>query len=225
MTPSAPLDPVAAEPVDARVVRTRRDVLAATIEEIVGGGWDAVTHARVAARAGYSKATVYVHWPDRLALVREAFATFAQMPHSRLTGDLREDLVGEMASFRSAMTEHRLDRALAVLAERAGPVPELVEVRDAFVADGERQMRAILAPVLSGARLEAVTAALCGAVVHPVLLRGVSPSDAEIAAVVDVVLAGLASTPRREVPADGRDEGRAASDRASGATTAGGVEP
>jgi len=188
------MDPAvhAGEAVDARIVRTRRDVLGATIDELVDGGWDAVTHARVARRAGYSKATLYAHWPDRLALVREAFATFGRMPHHEATGDLRGDLVGELVSFRSAMTEHRLDRALAVLAERAGPTPELDEVRAAFVGDGERPMRQILGGLLSGARLEAVTAMLCGSIVHPVLLRGTTPSDEEITTAVDVVLAGLA---------------------------------
>lgn len=205
--PAPPYD----SPVDARVVRTRRDVLAATMDELVEGGWDAVTHARVARRAGYSKATLYVHWPDRLALVRDAFASFAQMPHHQVSGDLREDLVGELASFRSAMTEHRLHRALAVLAERAGPVPELVEVRDAFVQDGERQVRHLLAPLLSGARLEAVVAALCGAIVHSVLLRGSTPSDEEITAVVDVVLRGLGQSPHEQEPTAERDGARSSS--------------
>jgi len=191
MTTTPGSEPAGQEPVDARVVRTRRDVLAATIEELVEGGWDGVTHARVASRAGYSKATIYAHWPDRLALVRDAFASFGDMPHHTPTGDLRTDLVGELTSFRSAMTEHRLDRALAVLAERAGPVPELIEVRNTFVEDGERPMRRTLAPVLSGSRLEAVSAMLCGAIVHPVLLRGHSPSDEEIGTVVDVILQGL----------------------------------
>ncbi len=197
MTTTPGSEPLLEEPVDARVVRTRRDVLAAAIEELVDGGWDGVTHARVASRAGYSKATLYAHWPDRLTLVRDAFASFGQMPHYEPTGDLRADLVGELTSFRSAMTEHRLDRALAVLAERAGPVPELTEVRNAFVEDGERPMRRALEPVLRGSRLDAVTAMLCGAIVHPVLLRGHSPSDEEIATVVDVILQGLpAARPR-----------------------------
>ena len=36
-----------------------------------------------------------------------------------------------------------------------------------------------------------MTAMLCGAVVHPVLMRGHVPSDGELAVVVDVVMAGL----------------------------------
>jgi hypothetical protein len=89
------------------------------------------------------------------------------------------------------MVEHRLDRALVVLAERTGPVPELAGVRDAFVDDGERPMRELLAGVLSGPALGAVTGMLCGAVVHPVLLRGHVPTDRELGVVVDVVMAGL----------------------------------
>ncbi len=187
------LSPAPAAAVDPRVTRTRRDVLAATIDELVEGGWDAVTHARVAARAGYAKATLYAHWPDRLALVSDAFAAFGGMPHHEPTGDLRADLLGELVSFRTAMVEHRLDRALVVLAERAGPVPELTAVRDAFVDDGERPMRALLDGVLEEPALGAVTSMLCGAVVHPVLLRGHLPTDDELAVVVDVVLAGIAA--------------------------------
>lgn len=190
-----PPDEQPTETVDPRVVRTRRDVLDATVAELVEGGWDAVTHARVAARAGYAKATLYAHWPDRLALVREAFAAFGGMPHHEPTGELRADLVGELTSFRAAMVEHRLDRALVVLAERSGPVPELVEVRDRFVDDGERPMRRLLAGRLAEPALGAVTGMLCGAVVHPVLLRGHVPSDEELALVVDVVLAGLPRAP------------------------------
>lgn len=191
MTPPEGPPPQQTDAVDPRVVRTRRDVLDATIEELVEGGWDAVTHARVAARAGYAKATLYAHWPDRLALVRDAFTAFGGMPHHEPTGDLRADLVGELASFRTAMVEHRLDRALVVLAERSGPVPELVAVRDAFVEDGERPMRRLLVGTLEEPALGAVTAMLCGAVVHPVLLRGHVPSDEELAVVVDLVMTGL----------------------------------
>lgn len=198
----------AEEPVDARVVRTRRDVLAATIEELIETGWDGVTHARVAARAGYAKATLYAHWPDRLTLVRDAFTRFGDMPHHEPTGDLRADLIGELTSFGAAMTEHRLDRALAVLAERAGPVPELLELRNAFVKDGERPMRRTLEAVLGGTRLEAVTAMLCGAIIHPVLLRGHNPTEEEITTVVDILLEGLPEArqpnPHRSVAADVR---------------------
>lgn len=48
------------------------DVLGAATEELVGISSGPVTPARVAQRAGYAKATLHAHRPDRLALVRDA---------------------------------------------------------------------------------------------------------------------------------------------------------
>lgn len=174
--------------VDPRVVRTRNDVLQAAVDVLVDEGWDAVTHPHVARVAGYSKATLYAHWPDRVALVRDAFARFGAMPHAEAVGTLREDLLTELRSFRTAMVEHRLDRALAVLAERAPTVPELVPVLEAFVTDGERPLRERLAPLLPSVQREAAVLMLCGAVVHGRLLHGRAPDDEVLAEAVDAVL-------------------------------------
>lgn len=180
-------------PTDPRVLRTRNDVLDAAITVLVDEGWDALTHPRVATVAGYSKATLYSHWPTRLELVRDAFAHFGAMPHHDPTGDLRADLVGELRSFRSAMVERRLDRAISVLMELITAVPELADVREQFVADGERVMRGILAPYADGARLEAATVMLCGAVVHTTMLQARQISDEVVDAAVEMVVAGLAT--------------------------------
>lgn len=179
------------EAVDPRVVRTRNDVLRTAIEVLLEEGWDAVTQPRVARAAGYSKATVYAHWPERADLVRDALARFGDMPHHEATGDLRTDLIGELVSFRRGMVEHRLDRVLAVLAERTPSVPELVDLRTAFVADGERPIRERLGTVLSGARLEAAAVMLCGLVLDAALLHGTPPDDDVLEAAVDLVLHGL----------------------------------
>jgi AcrR family transcriptional regulator len=161
------------------------------MDVLVQDGWEAVTHPRVARAAGYAKATVYAHWPDRLSLLKDAFSRFGDMPHHEPTGDLRQDLIGELVSFRSAMVEHRLDRALAVLAERASAGQEVVEIRNAFVEDGERPLRQLLTPLLAPPAREAATLMLCGAVLHSVLMHGQPPSDEVIASAVDLVLAGL----------------------------------
>ena len=172
-------------------MRTRHDVLRAAITVLVEQGWEAVTQPAVARAAGYSKVTVYAHWPDRLDLIRDAFARYGDMPHHEPTGDLRTDLIGELVSFRTAMTDHHLDRALAVLAERAATVPEMVAVRDAFVADGEQPLRVLLSTVVDGPVLDAAVLALCGMVLQAVLLHGRAPDDATITAAVDLVLRGL----------------------------------
>ena len=186
---SGAADCVVAE--DPRVTRTRQDVLAAVIDVLIDEGWDAVTHPHVARVAGYSKATVYAHWPERIDLLRDAFARFGEMPHHEPTGDLRTDLVGELRSFRRALIDHRLDRVLAILAERASADPEFVAMRDEFVVEGEAPLRSTLAAVGDGPIVEAAVMMLCGLVLHPMLMHGAAPSDVAIEAGVDLVLAAL----------------------------------
>ena len=171
-------------------------MLRAAIEIVIADGLDALTQPNVARRAGYSKATVYTHWPDRLDLIRDAFALFGEMPHHEPVGDLRADLIGELHSFRRAMKQHRLDRVLAVLAEGSTAQPELVPIRDRFVADGERPVRSLLAPHLRGARLDAAVLMLSGAIVHAALMHGELPTDAIIARTVDAVMAMIETPPR-----------------------------
>ena len=177
-----------ADTVDPRVVRTRQDVLQATLDVLVDEGWDAVTHPHVARVAGYSKATLYAHWPDRLALVRDAFAHWGAIPHLAPVGTLREDLRIELQSFRSSLSDHRLDRALAVLAERTPAVPELRPVRDAFLADGERPLRKRLEPLLDPLEVDVAVHMLCGGMLHAVVMHGRVPADDFIDTAVEAVL-------------------------------------
>lgn len=180
---------------DPRVVRTRNDVLQATLDVLIDEGWDAVTHPHVARVAGYSKATLYAHWPDRLSLVRDAFARSGELPHAPPVGTLREDLRTELHSFRTAMVEHRLDRALAVLAERAPAVPELAEVRDRYVTAGERPLRERLTPLLTPLQVDVAVHMLCGGMLHAVLMHGRAPEDDFVDTAVDAVLAAFALDP------------------------------
>lgn len=177
--------------VDGRVVRTRNDVLRTAIQVLLDEGWEAVTHQHVAQVAGYSKATVYTHWPTRGDLIRDAFTRFGDMPHHAPTGDLRTDLITELLCYREGMVEHQLDRALAVLSDLTHSVPELVAVRDKLVIDGERVVRDLLEPVLHGAELEAATLMLCGAMLQSALMHGQPPGVDVIEAAVDATLRGL----------------------------------
>lgn len=182
-------------PDDARVVRTRNDVLHTALTVLVDEGRDAVTHLRVAEAAGYSRATVYKHWPTRMHLLRDAFARLGDGPHHVPTGDVRDDLVAEVTQFRADMERDRLDRALAVLADLAATSPELAEIRDRLVADGESVLRQVLATAPEDPEREAALLMLCGAVLYSALLHGRLPGDDVIAASVDIVLRGLSASP------------------------------
>lgn len=176
---------------DPRVVRTRNDVLGAALTVLADEGSGAVTHPRLARAAGYSRATVYKHWPTRTDLFRDALARLRDVEHHTPTGDLRADLIGELAAFRTAMQQHGLDRALAVLTDLSRADQELTRVHEDVVGNGERVIRELLSPLPDATRRDAVLLMLCGSVLYAALLHGRPPDDAVLAAAVDVALAGL----------------------------------
>ena len=190
MTPAD--EPSNGTAVDPRISRTRKDVLGAALGLLTSQGWDAVTHANLASGTGYSKATIYKHWPTRTAVLRDALLQLDDIPHYRPTGDLRADLIGEMTAFRTGMRDYGLDRAMAVLAEQARSWDELAEVRDELVSGGDRLVRELLATRLSGTELSVGTKMLSGTLFYSALMYGQIPDDEVIATTVDILLRGIA---------------------------------
>lgn len=172
---------------DARVARTRADVARAALEALTNDGSEAVTHARVAELAGYSKTTLYTHWPARVDLIAMAIESLGGMPHHERTGDLRADLIGELEVFRRGVVEIRLDRVLSGMAEWAS-VDQMGQIRAKVNTDGQHQMYEMLGERFSGAALDAAVSMLTGVVACPSLMFGDLPDDDVIAAAVDIVL-------------------------------------
>ncbi|WP_292989367.1 TetR/AcrR family transcriptional regulator [Mycobacterium sp.] len=176
---------------DARVARTRADVARAALGVLTDEGSDAVTHARVAELAGYSKTTLYTHWPSRVDLVALALDALGDLPHFERTGDLRSDIIGELWAFRGGITDMRLDRILTGMAQWAS-FDEMREIRDKINNSGQGQMRAMLGEFLDGAELEAALSMLTGVVACPSIMFGTVPDDDVINAAVDIVLRSTA---------------------------------
>jgi AcrR family transcriptional regulator len=183
---------------DARVARTRADVARAALEVLTREGSEAVTHARVAEIAGYSKTTLYTHWPARIDLITMAIESLGAMPHHERTGDLRADIVAELKVFRTGILDLRLDRVLASMAQWASEA-QMRQVRDRVNTDGQHQMLAMLGEVFSGAALDAAVSMLTGVVACPSLMYGTLPDDDIIDAAVDIVLKGADSPQARTV--------------------------
>lgn len=61
-------------------------ILRAAVEELAEVGYGGVAIESIAARARVGKSTIYRHWPDKLALIADAFETF----HEQMVPDLRE---------------------------------------------------------------------------------------------------------------------------------------
>lgn len=189
MAPEPQPDPQSVE--DARVARTRNDVGRAALQVLTSEGWESMTHTRIAKAAGYSKTTLYTHWPSRLDLVTLALDCLGGMPHHTRTGNIAEDLAGELRAFRGGILDFALDRILIVLAQWGASVDEIAEIRDRIVVDGEGVLRAVLAEFAEGARLQAAVSMLSGVVVCPALMYGTVPTDEEIDRAVEIVVSAL----------------------------------
>lgn len=177
---------------DARVLRTRADVARTALDVLTTEGPDALTHARVAEIARYSKTTLYAHWPSRVDLVAVALEAIGEVPHHERTGGLRTDLVGELKAFRQAVVDRRLDRVLSAMAQWA-TVEAMAQIRDRINAEGQRPIRAILEQSFDGPALDAAISMLAGVVACPSLMFGTLPDDDVIEAAVDIVLKGADS--------------------------------
>jgi AcrR family transcriptional regulator len=88
---------ILAPPSGARSERIHGEILAATQQLLLEGGYPAATVDAITARAGVSKPTVYKHWPSRTAVAAQAFgmlmADRIPLPDTGTTeGDLVEQV-------------------------------------------------------------------------------------------------------------------------------------
>lgn len=175
---------------DARIARTRSDVSRAALDVLTTDGWEGMTHAHLAQSAGYSKTTLYAHWPARADLVALALDSLPEMPHQAPTGDLAADLAGELHAFRGGVIDFSLDQVLVAMAQWGATVQEIAKIRARIVAEGESVMRSLLEQVTQGDDLAAALSMLSGVVVCPALMYGDLPTDDVIDAAVRIVLRG-----------------------------------
>lgn len=184
------------EGVDPRVRRTRTDVLRVAGELLLNSGWDRVTHANVAEAAGYSKATLYKHWPQPEDLLRAAFLHVGGFSHGEQCGELRADLISEMEAFRRVLIDEKLATSLVALADRASSSAAIAMIRDHFLGEGQSLLvelvgRGIRSRALRhGLDVGSAADMLSGALVYRIAIMGEVVSTAYVEAIVDVFLRG-----------------------------------
>jgi len=103
-------------------------VLNAAVDLLAEAGYARLTMEQVAARAGVGKASVYLRWPNKVALVAAAIQQrSAVVPEVPDTGSLRED----MLTFLRALLSTR-GAAAGALAAVTGEIASNPELRDAW---------------------------------------------------------------------------------------------
>jgi len=177
----------------------RRRILNAALDLMDETGFDRVTAEAIAGRAGASKATVYRWWPNKAAVVIEAFreAVAPELP-LRDTGSLRDDLTTQMRNFARVLSGRggRMLRSF-VLAARSDP-----EVEAAFRSIWSDPRRAEARQILRqkqaagqlrhDADLDLVLDSLYGPLYYRFLVKNEPPSQRYAEALADLVIQGLA---------------------------------
>jgi len=105
------------QPGRPRSERARQAILASTLQflEAKGNGFAGLTIERVAEEAGVGKATVYRWWPNKAALVADAFAvSVTQKLHFPDTGSVLHDMSRQMQQVVRILRSRR-GRILAVI--------------------------------------------------------------------------------------------------------------
>lgn len=163
-----------------------------------------VTAEAIAERAGASKATVYRWWPNKAAVVIEAFrdATAPQLP-LRNTGSLREDLTRQMRNFARVLSGPggRMLRSFIVAARSDPAVSEVFRSiwSDPRRDEAKRMLRQKQASgqLRQDADLDLVLDSLYGPLYYRFLVKNSPPSQKYAEALAGLVIEGLETAPQK----------------------------
>lgn len=176
----------------------RADVLSTSFRVLLEEGLRAVTFERIAREAGASKTTLYKWWPSPGALAAEAF--FAQrQPQLEFpdTGDLYADLITQLSSFVTLMTEGGAGKPIAELIGATQMDSDLAESWSRMYSLPRRELarRRLKSAQHSGelsadADLDIIVDQLWGACYHRLLVLHVPLEDLDLERLVTTCLRG-----------------------------------
>jgi AcrR family transcriptional regulator len=180
---------------DPRIERSRLVIRRAALDELGEVGYGAFTIESVAARAGVGKSTIYRHWPDKLALIADAFETFhEQMVPSVETGSPRERVVRLVRHVAEVVVDSTFSVCIPALIEGAERDPRVREFHHRYSAERRQSLVEVIAEgVASGdfpPRIDPELAALAllGPIFYRRLMSGEPFDPAGAGELVDTVL-------------------------------------
>jgi AcrR family transcriptional regulator len=189
--------------VDPRVARTRATVLGAAIDLLAERGYSGFSVEGVVERTGVAKTTLYRHWPTRNDLLAAAIAKLdgagldgaGPLPD---TGSVRQDLLDLQALRVRAARTTQWERCMPALVEAAAHHPELAEIVARLTGQILAQIETLLArgvergELRQGLDLQLAASALIGPIVFRRLLLHEAPTLQGVAAVLDLLMQGIA---------------------------------
>jgi TetR/AcrR family transcriptional regulator, regulator of autoinduction and epiphytic fitness len=180
---------------DPRVERSRQVILQAALDELGEVGYGTFRIESVAARAGVGKSTIYRHWPDKLALVADAFETFhVQMVPNTECGTPRERVESLVRHVAEVFVDSTFSICIPALIEGAEREPRLRAFHHQYSLDRRQSLTDVIAEGVAlgdfpaGLDPELATLALLGPIIYRRLMSN-EPFDPDRAVdLVDTVL-------------------------------------
>jgi len=178
----------------------RRRILKAALDLMDETAFPQVTAEAIAERAGASKATVYRWWPNKSAVVIEAFreAVVPQLP-LRDTGSLRDDLTTQACNFARVLSG-RAGRMLRSFVVAARSDPEVAAAFRSIWSDPRRmeakemlRRKQSRGQLRRNADLDLVLDSLYGPLYYRFLVKNEPPSQKYAEALAEQVIQGLAA--------------------------------
>lgn len=179
------------EHLDPRAQRTRQAMIDAVTRIIVEEGASAVTHQRVAERAGIGRATVYRHWPTPDDILLSVFELFRFPTVVTESGPLHQRLVALLWWIARQFSRPEVRAFLLTISERSLRDPAIDRVKQERMAEFQRGITSVLRDSGMPVREhdETLMARLVGPIWFRVLVQGEKADDGFIAAVVEDFLA------------------------------------
>jgi len=183
----------------SRRAQRERTILRATLEELAGADYGALSIENVAKRAGVNKTTIYRRWPTKAELVGAALTALAdQMVFGPSAGSLRADLV-EIGRRMLNLALSLEGQGLARLGVLRRPETELADVAARLRVQRQRKLEELLTTAVSRGELSkdadlALMLDMLGGLLHVRLfVKGEGVDELVIARAVDVLLTGINS--------------------------------
>jgi AcrR family transcriptional regulator len=128
-----------------RSQQARLSILRSTLKVLEEIGFPGLTIENVAARARVGKATVYRWWPNKAALIADAFASSASRKlHFSDTGSLRADMGRQMWEFVKILRSRRGRIVSAILAAGQSDRALIKAFRECFLLPRRQEAYATL---------------------------------------------------------------------------------
>jgi AcrR family transcriptional regulator len=158
---------------DPRIERSRRVILEAVLDELGEVGYGALTIEGVAHRAGVGKATIYRHWPGKLALVEDAFRTLKASVVIPEEGTIRDRVLRTLEQIAALVQESTYSACMPALIDAAERDPNVRDFHSRFSGERRAVMVGMLRDAVDRGELPSTTNAeiLADALVAPIVLR------------------------------------------------------